>query len=150
MIAIKTLSFLILTMTVASADDSTIKSDLMAGEKFADQYYRPPPQTTTAINLISWVAKNSPEVRSGSTYFRAGAFYQIYVQSTACFLCISPSPEQGSLENVFLEELWKDASSALKESGLTPEQFSTLTSDGSALKLKTDPIPNAVKDAGGH
>ena len=63
-------------------DDATTRSELLSGEKFADQYFRPPPITHKGVTVLSEVIGSAPEMRTGSALFKAGAWYQLYVQST--------------------------------------------------------------------
>ena len=140
------LCFALLAMPVW-ADDSVIKADLLAGEKFADQYFRPPPTTQKGVIVLMEVMGSAPEMRTGSPLFKAGAWYQLYVQSTATLNDITSIVDQDSIFKITLEQLWHIASTEVKNAGITPEQLASLTSDPDAAKLKTDPDPDTWKAA---
>ncbi len=139
--------FFALSATSLYADDSTAKVDLLAGEKFADQYFRPPPTTEKGVSVLMEVMGSAPEMRTGSPCFKAGAWYQLYVQSTATLNNITSITDQDSIFKITLEQLWHIASTEVKNAGITPDQLASLTSDPDAVKLKTDPDPDTWKAA---
>jgi len=129
------------------ADSSLDKAELIAGEKFADQYFRPPPTTHKGVTVLSQVMGSAPEMRTGSALFKAGAWYQLYVQSTATLGSIVSITDQDSPYKTELEQLWHIASAEVKEAGITPDQLASLTSDPDAKRLAHDPDPETWKQA---
>jgi hypothetical protein len=127
------------------ADDQGKKDELLAGEKFADQYFRPPPLTQIGVTVLSHVIGSAPEMKTGTDLFKAGAWFQLYIQSAATLNTVVSIADHDMIYRMQVEQLWHIAASSLKRAGVTPAQLMELTSDLEAHSMDADPDPEVWK-----
>jgi len=137
-------SFLLLVFSIAlfhaaKADDSSDRSDLLAGEKFADQYFVSPPLSEKSLNITFDAFETSSGLRTGTPLFKLGATFQFYRQAQKNMLDVidAETDVTKSEINVF----WAAFSDSLKQSGMTIDKFSSLTSDPHAKEIVEQPYP---------